>query len=637
MAVQTAEDASDYMALPSKTGSLRVLHTQKPIVGTVIQVEYDAPVILATLPDHTVLVAEASYLDAWRNAQPETTPSATIPDAVASVLSQNHTNSLLHKLRVAPPEDVADMREKMQKLNVWLQNAPDLTDAALRGLQGHVGMTLWNPMGETTIFLTGISSDQTKGCGVVFQEGQTTYALDEAIPLQSILKYWAVDFSASTDTLQTIMEARVTENRVNLWIKNATSAIKSHLVRGQNALLLSAKDRFPMLNQTYIFLPPEDGPAQSVRVEGPNDVQVYPSMEQAITHTFQRLLDAQKEAAITPDRSVSSEAVIHGVPLHTVMNDARRHGENVTTTSEIINRYDDMPLPASARWVRTEEESQGFRRGVVLANGPEGQRLMAEQADLDQWEALSPGSVRQEATRLEHAGGQNPEEIHPQSGIDLPENLRGILSDAQREQLQSFVGSDQTLWQSRLNRAAQNFASMPSINAAERLLLDARPKLVLRSFDNAVRWLIIGLENENSAYGLHIQGDDATLGRVDLRIALRDAPFIELNHEDGPLRADLRENRILIEQVDYADDRRVLLWRGGPDRSMPAGVKSIEDIIDYERDALENDDVHIVQDSLDYLKVAPVRSLQWLTVTEEAAREYGDPHPVIMNDPVYLA
>lgn len=229
-----------------------------------------------------------------------------------------------------------------------------------------------------------------------------------------------------------------------------------------------------------------------------------------------------------------------------------------------------------------------------------------------------------------------PPSMAPEPVLTIPTALQKM---ALPEQIEAWEQSDNPeLMQIQLARMDGEFSRLPSVSQARQQALDGRAGLVLRSMDGgATRWLITGLNADgHSAFGLQIANEEARLGEVDLRIALQDAPLLEIGHEPGPLYADLRDAGMLLEQVQYRNDPRVLLWRGGPDSSLPR-VERIGDILDYERNELDNADVQFAQEGLEYLNLPPVRSLQWLTLTEEAAQEYGKPHPVILVDPVFLA
>lgn len=222
--------------------------------------------------------------------------------------------------------------------------------------------------------------------------------------------------------------------------------------------------------------------------------------------------------------------------------------------------------------------------------------------------------------------------------LEIPEVLRALACPEQQALWREMgAQADRDLLQARLTRAAQWLESPLSVSEAERQGLDGRAGLALRSGDLRVHWFLTGLNADGrSAFGLRITDEEAALGRVDLRVALDEAPNIVIAHEPGPLRADLRDAAILIESVEYEDDPRAIFWRGGQNGTLPM-VQRIEDILDYERNTLENEDVRVNTQAMEYLHLPPVRTLQWVTTTEAAAREYGDPQMVIFTDPVVLA
>lgn len=260
-------------------------------------------------------------------------------------------------------------------------------------------------------------------------------------------------------------------------------------------------------------------------------------------------------------------------------------------------------------------------------------------ADLDYH--VTPGAPEPEPVQTADPAGpaMASEEEATMTGLpEIPARL-AALADAEQvrqwiDRLRSSPDSERERLQASLRRIAHWLDAPLPVAEAERADLDGRAGLALRS--DEVRWFLTGLDAErNQAFGLRIAGDDASLGRVDLRLAMLDAPGIDTEWEPGPLRADLRDAGVLIERVTRADDPRQIWWRGGPDGAIPP-VSRMEQIWEYERFELDNADVVIVPDAMEYLDLPPVTGLQWLTVSEEAAREYGKPHPVFLQDPVVL-
>lgn len=223
-----------------------------------------------------------------------------------------------------------------------------------------------------------------------------------------------------------------------------------------------------------------------------------------------------------------------------------------------------------------------------------------------------------------------------QTSLVIPES---ILQLALLEQREIWQNSDSPeLLTVQLSRVAQWLEAPLPVSEAQRQGLDGRSGLVLRSGNGDVQWFLTGLDADGKqAYGLRLDGPDVTLGRVDFAVARMEAPLLVIGHEPGPLRADLREAGWTPEQVEYVDSPALVLYRGGPDTSIPI-LQTIEEIADYERNELGNSDVQVTQEALDndWLKLPPVRSLQWLCLTEEAAREYGDVQPVLLRDPAFL-
>jgi N12 class adenine-specific DNA methylase len=223
-----------------------------------------------------------------------------------------------------------------------------------------------------------------------------------------------------------------------------------------------------------------------------------------------------------------------------------------------------------------------------------------------------------------------------QTTMVIPESVLKIALPEQQEIWQNADNAE--LLNAQLSRIAQWLDATLPVSEAIRQGLDGHSGLVLRSGDGEVQWFLTGLNADGKqAYGLRLDGPDVTLGRVDFAVARMEAPLLVVGHEPGPLRADLREAGWTPEQVEYVDSPALVLYRGGPDTSIPV-LQTIEEIADYERNELGNADVTVTQEALDngWLRLPPVRSLQWLCLTEEAAREYGDVQPVLLRDPAFL-
>lgn len=290
-----------------------------------------------------------------------------------------------------------------------------------------------------------------------------------------------------------------------------------------------------------------------------------PSTTEALEHTLSTL-----EPWTTPERFDASpvsepvyyyatqySSLINGVPLHTVISDARLNGENVTTTSEIINRYDDMPLPSSARWVKTERgKLEGgaitFDHGVVLANGPDGQVLMAEQADLDAYRAAQKEELRREAI-----DDMEPVVAVP-SGVSgplpIPPAVDRLLSKAQRDKWLATTSNGEPapeLLQASIHHMARWLDKPLPCSEAQKQGLDARVVVAWQEPGAQRQYFLSGLNADGiSGYGLVTTASgEAVLGPIHLPALLELGPVLQVGFEPGPLRAVLRDEHISPEQV----------------------------------------------------------------------------------------
>lgn len=312
--------------------------------------------------------------------------------------------------------------------------------------------------------------------------------------------------------------------------------------------------------------------------------------------------------------------------------------------------------PDSLHWwfITGMDQDSGALYGLQMVRSRPDSRWEAQMGPVSRQELLDAGFLLELMPTEPFAVADRMREMAPYiSGVDampadapamrkippleIPEVLRTLARPEQQALWREMGAHDGDLLQARLTRAAQWLEAPLSVPEAERQGLDGRAGLALRSGDLRVHWFLTGLNADGrSAFGLRIADEEAALGRVDLRVALDEAPNIVIAHEPGPLRADLRDAAILIESVEYEDDPRAIFWRGGQNGALPM-VQRIEDILDYERNTLENEDVRVNTTAMEYLHLPPVRTLQWVTTTEDAAREYGDPQMVIFTDPVVLA
>ena len=589
-AKETDDVRSQYLDLPTKTGSLRVLYTQKPEIFPSMgwsAVEYQEPVILAELPDHAVLVAEQSYLDAYRSTlNPAQNQIARAIDTLAAWMTPEQMTALRnvmgHDASVDLPYTMRHLETIAGTLRDFVQSGP-----------GNLPV----PTPKTAEILAGA------GRGIL------TYRSPDS------LHWWFITGLEESGHLYGLQMVRSRPD--SRWEAQMGPVSRQDLLDASFLLELAPTEPFVVADRMREMAPYIGGvdamPAEPPRMASTKAAHDPKVMEQIF-------FDAGIPAS--------------GHTLGDLLGTLRENGLNLIAPSDVIDQYFYMERGESVRMVYGDPigkntEPLTYHDPVTLAVGPDHLILVAERAELDAYLAQNP---------------QRPEvPAFQASTLNIPERLQALATPEQQSEWRALAEDDESreLLQVQLNHLDMGLKNLPAVDAAERLRLDGRAGLVLRSEAQEVRWLITGMDaNGQDAFGLRIADETATLGRVDLRIALMDAPILEMDHEDGPLRADLRDAIILIESVEYADDPRAMFWRGGPDTALHMSLPRadhIEDILDYERNELGNEDVQMVPDSLDYLKLPPVRSLQWLTVTEEEAREYGEPHPVILVDPVILA
>ncbi|MDA8152252.1 MAG: DUF2958 domain-containing protein, partial [Acidithiobacillus sp.] len=593
IAAVTDDRAASYLEMPSNTGSLRVLLTARPeglqqeAVG---QVEYKEPVILATLPDHAVLVAEQSYLDAYRSTlKPEQNMQENILVTLASWMTAGQRDSLRNILNDGRDVDLPHTLSQLNTIANWLRNPT-------------------SGPGNRPVPLPRVAEIQA-GAGL----NVLTYRSPDS------LQRWFITgmdpFSGALYGLQ-----MVRSRPDGRWEAQMGPVSRQELLDAGFLLELIPAETFVVADRMREMAPYISGvdalPAEPPRAATPS---------------------------AAPDLKVGEQTMFDsGIPAsgHTIgdlLSNLRENGVNMIAPSDVINQYFYMERGESVRMVysdpvgKNSEPPAGvqplhYHDPVTLAVGPDNLILVAERAELDAYLAQNP----QQSAALAS---------HPASTLDIPERLKALATPEQQSEWRALADDDdesRELLQVQLNRLDLDIKNLPTVDTAERLRLDGRAGLILRSENQDEQWFITGRNADETAYGLHIHGEQATVGRVDLRVALLEAPILITDHEAGPIRADLRDGAILIESVEYEDDPRAIFWRGGQNGTLPL-VQRIEDILDYERNTLENEDVRVNTNAMEYLHLPPVRTLQWVTTTEAAAREYGDPQMVIFTDPVVLA
>ncbi|MBU2851152.1 DUF2958 domain-containing protein, partial [Acidithiobacillus ferrivorans] len=107
---------------------------------------------------------------------------------------------------------------------------------------------------------------------------------------------------------------------------------------------------------------------------------------------------------------------------------------------------------------------------------------------------------------------------------------------------------------------------------------------------------------------------------------------------DAPLSAPDSAPELVDADTEegVAPRQGVLFYRGGTRGSMMPAGRTIEQVIDYEKNDLDHD-IQIVQENMDYQVAVPPASLQWVTITPEEASEYGAVREVRFQDPVVMA
>ncbi|MCR1347567.1 DUF2958 domain-containing protein [Acidithiobacillus ferrooxidans] len=584
-----------YRKMPVNTASLRVLYTRKP-QGPLLSaaawgtVEYKEPVILAQLPDHAVLVAEQSYLDAYRNAlSPEQYMQENILVTLASWMTAGQRESLRNILNDGRDGDLPHTLSQLNTIANWLRNPT-------------------SGPGNRSVPLPRVAEIQA-GAGL----NVLTYRSPDS------LQRWFITgmdpFSGALYGLQ-----MVRSRPDGRWEAQMGPVSRQELLDAGFLLELIPAETFVVADRMREMAPYISGvdalPAEPPRAATPS---------------------------AAPDLKVGEQTMFDsGIPAsgHTIgdlLSNLRENGVNMIAPSDVINQYFYMERGESVRMVysdpvgKNSEPPAGvqplhYHDPVTLAVGPDNLILVAERAELDAYLAQNP----QQSAALAS---------HPASTLDIPERLKALATPEQQSEWRALADDDdesRELLQVQLNRLDLDIKNLPTVDTAERLRLDGRAGLILRSENQDEQWFITGRNADETAYGLHIHGEQATVGRVDLRVALLEAPILITDHEAGPIRADLRDGAILIESVEYEDDPRAIFWRGGQNGTLPL-VQRIEDILDYERNTLENEDVRVNTNAMEYLHLPPVRTLQWVTTTEAAAREYGDPQMAIFTDPVVLA
>ncbi|MDA8115367.1 MAG: DUF2958 domain-containing protein, partial [Acidithiobacillus sp.] len=504
-----------YRQMPVKTASLRVLYTRKP-QGPLLSaaawgtVEYKKPVILAQLPDHAVLVAEQSYLDAYRNAlSPEQYMQENILITLASWMTAGQRESLRNILSQDGQVDLPYTLSQLNTIANWLRNPT-------------------SGPGNRPVPLPRVAEIQA-GAGL----NVLTYRSPDS------LRWWFITgldpFSGALYGLQ-----MVRSRPDGRWEAQMGPVSRQELLDAGFLLELIPAETFVVADRMREMAPYISGvdalPAESPRTATPSAAPDLKDLEQTV---------------------FDSGIPASGHTIGDLLGNLRENGVNLVAPSDVIDQYFYMERGESVRVVygspvgkKAEPPAGGatpagvqpltYHDPVTLAVGPDNLILVAERAELDAYLAQNPQRSEAPASQA--------------STLDIPERLKALTTPEQQSEWRALADDDdesRELLQVQLNRLDLDIKNLPTVDTAERLRLDGRAGLVLRSENQDEQWFITGRNADETAYGLHIHGEQATVGRVDLRVALLEAPILITDHEAGPIRADLRDAVILIESVKY--------------------------------------------------------------------------------------
>ncbi|MBU2769253.1 DUF2958 domain-containing protein, partial [Acidithiobacillus ferrivorans] len=231
----------------------------------------------------------------------------------------------------------------------------------------------------------------------------------------------------------------------------------------------------------------------------------------------------------------------------------------------------------------------------------------------------------------------------------VPPAIRGFLSNSQRMATEHGLrGEEREYFSNKMRELEQVIRAMPHTHQTDGQGDNA--PVTLHYFKGQADWYITEKDidpdgaGQTQAFGLadlgmgypemgYISIQELVQAGVEMDYHFAQRTLLELKREKYPeMIRDRAPENVPAPNLSHEG---VLFYRGGPDTSFPAG-KTIEDIIDYERNELEND-IHIIPENMDYQRVLPVASLQWVTDTKEEAEEYGTAQEVWFNDPVVIA
>ncbi len=171
----------------------------------------------------------------------------------------------------------------------------------------------------------------------------------------------------------------------------------------------------------------------------------------------------------------------------------------------------------------------------------------------------------------------------------IPESVRGFLPRIQRLATESALpGEEGAFFANKLQELKEIIATMPKTYETDGQGDDA--VVYLHYFSGSVDWYITEKDAEDrqlQAFGLADLGQGfPEMGYINIEELV--AASVEMDYHFAPrtlrqLKQEKYPELLPVPAAMNAGDAGVLFYRGGPDSAMPSGAKSIESIIDYER------------------------------------------------------
>ncbi|MEB8535544.1 DUF2958 domain-containing protein [Acidithiobacillus ferriphilus] len=247
----------------------------------------------------------------------------------------------------------------------------------------------------------------------------------------------------------------------------------------------------------------------------------------------------------------------------------------------------------------------------------------------------------------------------------VPKAVHGILPKAQRAFVQQLLrGPEARFFSDKMRELEAMLPTIPDLRETDGQGEDA--VVHLHYFTGSADWYITEMVRDpdyaGDAFGLADLGmgfpelgymslpEIMGVAELDFHFAPRplrlvlnpnagsSAPLNESGVTDAP-QSDPDSAPELVDadsEEGVAPLQGVLFYRGGTRGSMMPAGRTIEQVIDYEKNDLDHD-IQIVQENMDYQVAVPPASFQWVTITPEEASEYGEVREVRFHDPVVMA